>query len=89
MRSIAEDLDEAEAEYYWSDAYLKFGSYGATADGLTIDCRLGQASYGAIGRFFDETGTDFGRADSLGGYLAELADQLESGQDGGAVTFNG
>ncbi|MFD7787694.1 SMI1/KNR4 family protein [Streptomyces nojiriensis] len=89
MRSIAEDLDETEVEYYWSDAYLKFGSYGATADGLTIDCSRGQDSYGAIGRFFDETGTDFGRADSLGGYLAELADQLESGQDGGAVTFNG
>ncbi|MFE5861663.1 SMI1/KNR4 family protein [Streptomyces virginiae] len=89
MRSIAEDLDEEEAEFYWIHDYLKFGSYGATADGLTIDCRRGQDSYGAIGRFFDETGTDFGHASSLGGYLAELADQLESGQDGGAVTFNG
>ncbi|MFF4012591.1 SMI1/KNR4 family protein [Streptomyces sp. NPDC001717] len=89
MRDIAEDLDEEEAEHYWIDAYLKFGSYGVTADGLTIDCRRGQDSYGAIGRFFDETGTDFGRADSLGAYLAELGDQLESGRDGGAVTFNG
>lgn len=89
MRAIAEGLDEEEAEYYWLDTYLKFGSYGVTADGLTIDCRRGQDSYGAIGRFFDETGTDFGRADSLGAYLAELADQLESGRDGGAVTFNG
>ncbi|MFJ9910614.1 SMI1/KNR4 family protein [Actinacidiphila glaucinigra] len=89
MRAIAEGLDEEEAEYYWLDTYLKFGSYGVTADGLTIDCRRGQDSYGAIGRFFDETGTDFGRADSLGAYLAELADRLESGRDGGAVTFNG
>lgn len=89
MRNIAEDLDGEEAEHYWIDAYLKFGSYGATADGLTIDCRRGQDSYGAIGRFFDETGTDFGRADSLGEYLAELADHLAGGQDAGAVTFNG
>ncbi|MFE1558451.1 hypothetical protein ACFW6V_26175 [Streptomyces sp. NPDC058734] len=71
------------------DAYLKFGAYGGTADGLTIDCRRGQESYGAIGRFFDETGTDFGRAESMGAYLADLADQLERGRDGGAVTFNG
>ncbi|WP_327266369.1 SMI1/KNR4 family protein [Streptomyces sp. NBC_01232] len=89
MRSIAEDLNEEEAEHYWIDAYLKFGSYGVTADGLTIDCRRGQDSYGAIGRFFDETGTDFGRADSLGAYLADLADQLDGGRDGGAITFNG
>ncbi|MEU3795870.1 SMI1/KNR4 family protein [Streptomyces fructofermentans] len=92
MRDIAEDLDdldEEEAATYWIDGYLKFGSYEVTADGLTIDCRRGRNSYGAIGRFFDETGTDFGRADSLGGYLKELADQLESGQAGGAVTFNG
>ncbi|WP_284582043.1 SMI1/KNR4 family protein [Streptomyces sp. 2P-4] len=89
MRNIAEDLDEEAAEYYWIDGYLKFGSYGVTSDGLTVDCRRGQGSYGAIGRFFDETGTDFGRADSLGRYLEELAGQLESGQGGGAVTFNG
>ncbi|MFJ6793907.1 SMI1/KNR4 family protein [Streptomyces sp. NPDC091268] len=89
MRAIAEDLDGEKAEHYWIDAYVKFGSYGVTSDGLTIDCRRGHDSYGAIGRFFDETGTDFGRADSLGGYLAELADRLEGGKDGGAVTFNG
>ncbi|MFJ6699992.1 SMI1/KNR4 family protein [Streptomyces sp. NPDC091272] len=89
MRGIAEDLDEEEAEYYWSGGYLKIGSYGVTADGLTIDCRPGQDSCGAIGRFFDETGTDFGHAVSLGRYLEELAGLLESGQDGGAVTFNG
>ncbi|MFJ9767594.1 SMI1/KNR4 family protein [Streptomyces erythrochromogenes] len=89
MRDIAADLDEENAESYWIDGYLKFGSYGVTSDGLTVDCRRGQGSYGAIGRFFDETGTDFGRADSLGMYLEELADQLESGQVGGAVTFNG
>lgn len=89
MRDIGEDLDEEYAECYWIHDYVKFGSYGATADGLTIDCRRDQDSYGAIGRFFDETGTDFGRADSLGGYLAQLAHQLERGQDAGAVTFNG
>ncbi|MGA5499390.1 SMI1/KNR4 family protein [Streptomyces cinereoruber] len=89
MRGMAEDLDEEEAEGYWHHGYVKFGSYGVTSDGLMIDCRPGQGSFGAIGRFFDETGTDFGRADSLGGYLAELADRLERGQDGGAVTFNG
>ncbi|MFC7924764.1 SMI1/KNR4 family protein [Streptomyces cinereoruber] len=89
MRGMAEDLDEEEAEGYWHHGYVKFGSYGVTSDGLMIDCRPGQDSFGAIGRFFDETGTDFGRADSLGAYLAELADRLERGQDGGAVTFNG
>ncbi|MCK8676410.1 SMI1/KNR4 family protein [Streptomyces lichenis] len=88
-RGTDEDLDEEEAEDYWIDAYPKSGSYGVTADGLTIDCRRGQGSHGAIGRFFDESGTDFGRADSLGAYLAEPADQLESGRDGGAVTFDG
>ncbi|MEV2243750.1 hypothetical protein [Streptomyces sp. NPDC049970] len=30
-----------------------------------------------------------GQADSLGGYLTELADTLERGQEAGAVTFNG
>ncbi|MEU2424013.1 SMI1/KNR4 family protein [Streptomyces sp. NPDC007851] len=89
MRSVAADLDEEEAESYWHPAYLKFGSYGVTADGLAIDCRPGRDSYGVIGRFFDETGTDFGRADSLGAYLAELADQLESGKGRSAVAFNG
>lgn len=89
MRNIAEGLDEGEAEDYWHHGYVKLGSYGATSDGLTIDCRTGRDSFGAIGRFFDETGTRFGKADSLGGYLAELADQLERGRDAGVVTFNG
>ncbi|MEU9591502.1 SMI1/KNR4 family protein [Streptomyces sp. NPDC048193] len=89
MRAVAEDLDEEEAEDYWHHGYVKFGSYGVTSDGLVIDCRAEQDSFGAIGRFFDETGTAFGRADSLGRYLAQVADQLERGQDGGAVTFNG
>lgn len=89
LRDIGADLDEEEAEYYWQHGYLKFGSYEVTADGLTIDCRPGRDSYGAIGRFFDETGTDFGRADSLGAYLAEVADQLEGGKGRSAVAFNG
>ena len=54
-----------------------------------IDCRTGRGSFGAIGRFFDETGTSFGKADSLGRYLAELAGHLERGRDAGVVTFNG
>lgn len=87
MRGIAQDLDEDED--YWHHGYVKFGSYGATSDGLMIDCRTGRSSFGAIGRFFDETGTSFGNADSLGDYLAELAGQLERGQDAGVVTFNG
>ncbi|MFE2070637.1 SMI1/KNR4 family protein [Streptomyces sp. NPDC059467] len=92
MRSIAADLDEEEAESCWHHDYLKFGSYKVTADGLTIDCRPGRDSYGVIGRFFDETGTAFGRAGSLGAYLAELAelaDQSESGKGPSAVVFNG
>lgn len=89
MRDIADDLAEEEAEDYWHHGYVKFGSYGATSDGLTIDCRTGRGSFGAIGRFFDESGTSFGKADSLGGYLAELADQLQRGRDAGVVTFNG
>ncbi|MGV9451601.1 SMI1/KNR4 family protein [Streptomyces sp. NPDC003635] len=89
LRHIAQDLDGEEAESYWHHGYVKFGSYDVTSDGLTIDCRPEQDSFGAIGRFFDETGTKFGKADSLGGYLAELADQLDRGQDAGVVTFNG
>ncbi|WP_151770734.1 SMI1/KNR4 family protein [Streptomyces abyssomicinicus] len=89
MRCVADDLDEEESESYWHHGYVKFGSYGATSDGLMIDCRPGRDSFGAVGRFFDETGTSFGHADSLGEYLAGLADQLERGPDGGAVTFNG
>ncbi|MFD7713941.1 SMI1/KNR4 family protein [Streptomyces sp. NPDC059786] len=88
MRAVADDLDEEEAEDYWHHGYVKIGSYGATSDGLMIDCRAGRGSFGAIGRFFDETGTRFGKADSLGGYLAELAGQLERGRDAGVVTFN-
>ncbi|WP_228974625.1 SMI1/KNR4 family protein [Streptomyces sp. DH12] len=89
MRHVAEDRDEEDAESYWHHGFVKFGSHGATSDGLVVDCRPGRDSFGAVGRFFDETGTGFGHADSLGGYLTELADQLERGRDSGAVTFNG
>lgn len=88
MRGIAQDLD-GEAEDYWLRGYVKFGSYDVTSDGLLMDCRTGRDSFGAIGRFFDETGTRFGEADSLGAYLAELADRLERGAEAGVVTFNG
>lgn len=88
LRTAAADLDEESAEFYWLPGYAQFGSYGVTADGLTVDCRPG-GSLGAIGRFFDETGTDFGQADSLGGYLEGVADQLERGPVAGAVMFNG
>lgn len=88
MRGIDQGPD-GEAEHYWLHGYVKFGSYDVTSDGVLMDCRTGRDSFGAIGRFFDETGTSFGEADSLGGYLAELADKLERGQDGGVVTFNG
>ncbi|MEU6508973.1 SMI1/KNR4 family protein [Streptomyces sp. NPDC046942] len=89
LRGIAADLDEEAAACYWHQGYAKIGSYGATADGLTVDCRPGGTSYGAIGRFFDETGTGFGHADSLGAYLAGVADRLERGMNAGAVSFNG
>lgn len=89
MRHLADGLDEEEAAYYWTDAYVKFGSFESTADGLTIDCGRELGAYGAIGRFFDETGTDFDTADSLGAYLAEEADLMEGGRATGAVTFNG
>ncbi|MFF2776023.1 SMI1/KNR4 family protein [Streptomyces sp. NPDC058052] len=88
MRGIDQGLD-GETEDYWLHDYVKFGSYDVTSDGLLMDCRTGRGSFGAIGRFFDETGTSFGKADSLGDYLAELADTLERGQDAGVVTFNG
>ncbi|WP_239580527.1 SMI1/KNR4 family protein [Streptomyces sp. HB132] len=88
LRGIDQGI-EGEGEGYWLRSYVKFGSYDVTSDGLLVDCRTGRDSFGAIGRFFDETGTSFGQADSLGGYLAELADLLERGKDGGVVTFNG
>lgn len=88
MRGIDQGPD-GEAEDYWLLGYVKFGSYDGTSDGLLMDCRTERAHFGAIGRFFDETGTRFGQAGSLGGYLAELADMLERGQEAGVVTFNG
>ncbi|TXS21938.1 hypothetical protein EAO70_07150 [Streptomyces sp. adm13(2018)] len=78
-----------EAEDYWLPGYVKFAAYDVTSDGLVTDCRTARKSFGAVGRFFDETGTRFGKAESLGDYLAELADQLERGQAAGVVTFNG
>ncbi|MFF4602615.1 SMI1/KNR4 family protein [Streptomyces sp. NPDC001339] len=97
LRDIAAELDEEDADgdegfYWWHQGYVQFGSYDATSDGLTIDCRPGRDAYGAIGRFFDESGTDFGNAESLGAYLAHVADSLESGrtfQRDVPVTFNG
>ncbi|MER6354275.1 SMI1/KNR4 family protein [Streptomyces sp. NPDC001634] len=94
LRDLSTDLDEEFADYYWHHDYLKFGSYDVTADGLTIDCRPGRDSYGAIGRFFDETGTDFGHAESLGACLAALADRLEGprtalSRGASPVAFNG
>ncbi|WP_069170361.1 SMI1/KNR4 family protein [Streptomyces griseus] len=88
MRGIDQGID-GEAEDYWLHGYVKFGSYDVTSDGLLVDCRTGRDSFGTVGRFFDETGTSFGEADSLGEYLAEEADQLERGQAAGIVTFNG
>ncbi|WP_250403752.1 SMI1/KNR4 family protein [Streptomyces cellostaticus] len=88
MRGIDQGLD-GETEGYWLHDYVKFGSYDVTSDGLLTDCRTGRDFFGAIGRFFDETGTSFGEADSLGEYLAELAGKFERGQDAGVVTLNG
>ncbi|MER7914482.1 SMI1/KNR4 family protein [Streptomyces sp. NPDC096068] len=88
LRGIAQGSD-GEDEQYWLRDYVKFGSYDVTSDGLLLDCRTGRDSFGAVGRFFDETGTRFGQGDSLGGYLAGLADTLERGRDAGIVTFNG
>ncbi|MFJ7209423.1 SMI1/KNR4 family protein [Streptomyces sp. NPDC098789] len=88
MRGIDQGIDGG-TEGYWLHDYVKFGSYDVTSDGLLVDCRTGRDSFGAVGRFFDETGTSLGEADSLGEYLAEEADQLERGQDTGIVTFNG
>ncbi|MFF3944151.1 SMI1/KNR4 family protein [Streptomyces sp. NPDC001902] len=79
---LAEVLDEDElAENdgaYWHHRFVQFASYAITADGLTVDCRPG-ASFGAVGRFFDGAGTDFGHAPSLGAYLGDVADSLERG----------
>ncbi|WP_406413005.1 SMI1/KNR4 family protein [Streptomyces halstedii] len=88
MRGIDQGID-GETEDYWLHDYVKFGSYDGTSDGLLVDCRTGRDSFGSIGRFFDETGTGFGEADSLGEYLAESAGKLERGKDAGVVTFNG
>ncbi|OKJ60700.1 SMI1/KNR4 family protein [Streptomyces sp. CB02261] len=88
LRGIDQGID-GETEGYWLHDYVKFGSYDVTSDGLLMDCRTGRDSFGVVGRFFDETGTRFGQADSLGEYLTELAGTLERGQDAGVVTFNG
>ncbi|GGR56377.1 SMI1/KNR4 family protein [Streptomyces roseolus] len=92
LRSIAEDLEEEEedgAEGYWAHGYVQFGSYEVTADGVAIDCDPRRDTYGTIGRFFDETGTTFGKADSLGAFLTGLADSLEDTAHPARVVFAG
>ncbi|MDX3214880.1 hypothetical protein PV318_04875 [Streptomyces sp. ME02-6991-2B] len=78
----AEVLDEDEAQEndgaYRHRDFVRFASYAITSDGLTPDCRPGP-SFGAVGRFFDESGTDFGHAPSMGAYLTDLADSRERG----------
>ncbi|MEU4097257.1 SMI1/KNR4 family protein [Streptomyces sp. NPDC026673] len=76
---LDEDADDEEDDgAYWHRHFVQFASYVITADGLTVDCRPGP-SFGAVGRFFDESGTDFGHAPSLGAYLSDVADSLERG----------
>ncbi|MFD8010343.1 SMI1/KNR4 family protein [Streptomyces sp. NPDC058955] len=87
LRGCAADLDEEAAEGYWLPCYVQFGSYEATADGVAVDCDPRRDTYGVIGRFFDETGTDFRTADSLGAYLTAQADALET--PGRPVVFAG
>ncbi|MFE5797409.1 SMI1/KNR4 family protein [Streptomyces sp. NPDC056503] len=89
LRACAAGLDEEAAEGYWLHGYVQFGSYEVTADGVAVDCDPSRPTYGAIGRFFDETGTDFGTADSLGAYLTRLADRLESPGHLAPVVFAG
>ncbi|MFF7816243.1 SMI1/KNR4 family protein [Streptomyces sp. NPDC007945] len=100
LRSIAADLyDEEEeeeeeenedgADGYWAHGYVQFGSYEVTADGVVIDCDPRRDTYGTIGRFFDEIGTTFGKADSLGAYLTRLADGLEGTAHPAPVVFAG
>lgn len=89
LRAVAGDLDEDDAVGYWAHGYVQFGSYEVTSDGVAIDCDPHRDTYGTIGRFFDETGTTFGRADSLGAYLTRLADGLESTAPAGPVVFAG
>ncbi|MFE2539176.1 SMI1/KNR4 family protein [Actinacidiphila glaucinigra] len=79
---LAEVLDADDEEdddgAYWHHHFVQFASYDITADGLTVDCRPG-TSFGAVGRFFDESGTDFGHAPSLGAHLGDVANSLERG----------
>ncbi|WP_031009973.1 SMI1/KNR4 family protein [Streptomyces sp. NRRL F-5727] len=89
LRSCAADLDEEDAVGYWLPGYVQFGAYEVTADGVAMDCDPGRDTYGEVGRFFDETGTRFGTAASLGAYLTELADRLESPGDPALVVFAG
>lgn len=78
------DLAEEQAAAYWHPCYVKFASYDITADGLLLDCRPAHPTYGAVGRFFDGSGTTFGHADSLGAHLAGLADEWEAARVSGA-----
>ncbi|MFI8321476.1 SMI1/KNR4 family protein [Streptomyces sp. NPDC085529] len=89
LRACAAGLDEEDAEGYWLPSYVQFGSYEVTADGVVVDCDPRGSAYGRIGRFFDETGTDFRTADSLGAYLTEQADRLEGPGNPVPVVFAG
>ncbi|NML54711.1 SMI1/KNR4 family protein [Streptomyces sp. R302] len=89
MRSFAQGLDADDEDGYWSHGYVKFGAYEVTSDGVAIDCDPRRDTYGTIGRFFDEIGTTFGKADSLSAYLTRLADRLEIPGHPIPVTFAG
>ncbi|MFE6224046.1 SMI1/KNR4 family protein [Streptomyces sp. NPDC057854] len=87
LRGCAQGLTEEQAVDYWLPGYVQFGTYEVTSDGLATDCDPHRDTYGTIGRFFDETGTRFGTAASLGAYLTEQADRLET--PGRPVVFAG
>ncbi|MET9532817.1 SMI1/KNR4 family protein [Streptomyces sp. NPDC006649] len=76
LRGVMPPADDDPQGRYWHQSYVKFADYEVTADGLTVDCRDGEGS-GRVGRFFDESGTDFGLAPALSAYLSDVAEALE------------
>lgn len=62
---------------YWHRDFLAFAR-NISADALVVDCRPGE-SFGAVGEDAEAEGTIFGEWGSLGAFMKQVADSLESG----------
>ncbi len=81
-RALVEIADEGGGDlrgYWWHPQWVLFGSH-ITADGMAIDQRPGRRQ-GAVGEHCHQNCTEFTMGTSLGEYIEQMADSLDSGTD--------